>query len=338
MPSTPKTNRILFQPINNDPTILLGQFIIHVECESPGASNNSMAIYRVTINHFVTKKEWFVLQHYSGFERLLKFLKKNENYKNILKQYGIKSLPKKPSIINLFAALPDYVQGVSNFVTTLFSEKTFLQIEEVQIFFAIDKHKVHQFNNFNFFKMPPKIADQNNNALNSKLKEMRIASSSDQKNKGTNSPAAESGISSLHSQSVNTMNTMISTSSGTGSATSHSSQNNSKNGSIPNSPTNWNLAGTLNRQIKPADFEFLKVIGKGSFGKVLLAQDRLDGMFYAVKVLNKATIIKKNEQGHIMAERNVLSKNLSHPFLVSLHYSFQTPEKLYFVLDYWANL
>lgn len=35
-----------------------------------------------------------------------------------------------------------------------------------------------------------------------------------------------------------------------------------------------------------------------------------------------------------MAERNVLLKNVRHPFLVGLRYSFQTPEKLYFVLDY----
>lgn len=40
------------------------------------------------------------------------------------------------------------------------------------------------------------------------------------------------------------------------------------------------------------------------------------------------------QQSHIMAERNVLLKNVRHPFLVGLRYSFQTPEKLYFVLDY----
>ena len=40
------------------------------------------------------------------------------------------------------------------------------------------------------------------------------------------------------------------------------------------------------------------------------------------------------QQKNIMAERNVLLKSLKHPFLVGLHYSFQTPEKLYFVLDY----
>lgn len=40
------------------------------------------------------------------------------------------------------------------------------------------------------------------------------------------------------------------------------------------------------------------------------------------------------QQNHIMAERSVLLKSVQHPFLVGLRYSFQTPEKLYFVLDY----
>uniref|UniRef100_A0A8D0L3S0 Serum/glucocorticoid regulated kinase 2 n=1 Tax=Sphenodon punctatus TaxID=8508 RepID=A0A8D0L3S0_SPHPU len=84
----------------------------------------------------------------------------------------------------------------------------------------------------------------------------------------------------------------------------------------------------------PTDFDFLKVIGKGSFGKVFLAKCKSDGTFYAVKVLQKKSILKKKEQNHIMAERNVLLKNVKHPFLVGLHYSFQTSEKLYFVLDY----
>uniref|UniRef100_A0A8C1VWN7 Serum/glucocorticoid regulated kinase 2a n=1 Tax=Cyprinus carpio TaxID=7962 RepID=A0A8C1VWN7_CYPCA len=85
---------------------------------------------------------------------------------------------------------------------------------------------------------------------------------------------------------------------------------------------------------KPTDFDFLAVIGKGTFGKVLLAKLKADGKFYAVKVLQKKVILKKKEQKNIMAERNVLLKSLKHPFLVGLHYSFQTAEKLYFVLDY----
>ncbi|XP_068006217.1 serine/threonine-protein kinase Sgk2 isoform X1 [Melanerpes formicivorus] len=107
-----------------------------------------------------------------------------------------------------------------------------------------------------------------------------------------------------------------------------------KNTQPPTPTDNINLGPSANPNAKPTDFDFLKVIGKGSFGKVLLAKRKCDGTFYAVKVLHKKTILKKKEQNHIMAERNVLLKNVKHPFLVGLHYSFQTSEKLYFVLDY----
>ncbi|XP_043923305.1 serine/threonine-protein kinase Sgk3 isoform X2 [Protopterus annectens] len=97
---------------------------------------------------------------------------------------------------------------------------------------------------------------------------------------------------------------------------------------------NINLGPSGNPQAKPTDFEFLKVIGKGSFGKVYLAKRKWDGTFYAIKVLQKRMILNRKEQKHIMAERNVLVQNVKHPFLVGLHYSFQTSDKLYFVLDF----
>lgn len=87
-------------------------------------------------------------------------------------------------------------------------------------------------------------------------------------------------------------------------------------------------------RLKPSDFEFLRVLGRGSFGKVLLARRYADQHLYAVKVLEKRAVVRRNETQHIMAERNVLRNNQHHPFLVSLHASFQTREKLYFVLDY----
>ncbi|XP_038567443.1 serine/threonine-protein kinase Sgk2b isoform X2 [Micropterus salmoides] len=89
---------------------------------------------------------------------------------------------------------------------------------------------------------------------------------------------------------------------------------------------------TQTSQTKPSDFDYLKVIGKGSFGKVLLARHRQHGRYYAVKVLQKQ--IAKRKEKHVMVERSVLLKGLHHPFLVGLHFSFQTPNALYFVLDY----
>lgn len=52
-----------------------------------------------------------------------------------------------------------------------------------------------------------------------------------------------------------------------------------------------------------------------------------------MKVLNKKTIIERNELAHTQAEKNILQK-LIHPFLVNLVYAFQTEDKLYFIMDY----
>lgn len=97
---------------------------------------------------------------------------------------------------------------------------------------------------------------------------------------------------------------------------------------------NFPLGPSELEHAKASDFEFLKMIGKGSFGKVLLAKHKKEGQTYAIKVLAKKMILKRNEKAHIMCERNVLLKNLNHPFLVGLRYSFQSKDKLYFVLDY----
>ena len=65
-----------------------------------------------------------------------------------------------------------------------------------------------------------------------------------------------------------------------------------------------------------------------------MANHKNENKIYAIKVLKKEAIIRRNEVKHIMAERNVLIRNVKHPFLVCLHYSFQSRDKLYFVLDY----
>jgi len=81
------------------------------------------------------------------------------------------------------------------------------------------------------------------------------------------------------------------------------------------------------------DFDLLNVIGKGSFGKVIQVRKKDTGRIYAMKVLNKKNILENNELEHTRTEKNILQK-LVHPFLINLNYCFQTPDKLYFVMDY----
>uniref|UniRef100_A0A8C1J371 Uncharacterized protein n=1 Tax=Cyprinus carpio TaxID=7962 RepID=A0A8C1J371_CYPCA len=87
-------------------------------------------------------------------------------------------------------------------------------------------------------------------------------------------------------------------------------------------------------RVSVADFDYLKVIGTGSFGKVFLATHRENGKYYAVKVLQKHIILTRKEERNVMCEHRVLLKTVNHPFLVKLHFSFQTKDRLYLVLDY----
>jgi len=86
-----------------------------------------------------------------------------------------------------------------------------------------------------------------------------------------------------------------------------------------------------NDKINITHFDLLRVIGKGSFGKVMLV--KRNGVLYALKSLRKAALIKRNQLAHTSTERTVL-QNIQCPFLVHLSYAFQTTEKLYMVLDF----
>jgi ribosomal protein S6 kinase alpha-1/2/3/6 len=87
----------------------------------------------------------------------------------------------------------------------------------------------------------------------------------------------------------------------------------------------------------PSQFELLKVLGEGSFGKVFLVRKivGLDaGVLYAMKVLKKATL-KVKDRMRSTNERNILADvAVGHSFIVKLHYAFQTPGKLYLILDF----
>jgi len=80
----------------------------------------------------------------------------------------------------------------------------------------------------------------------------------------------------------------------------------------------------------------LRVLGKGSFGKVVLVQKRQGkerGGLFAMKILRKSHLVKRRQIERTRTERKVLSV-VNHPFIMKLHYAFQSDDKLYLVLDY----
>uniref|UniRef100_A0A665VE26 non-specific serine/threonine protein kinase n=1 Tax=Echeneis naucrates TaxID=173247 RepID=A0A665VE26_ECHNA len=81
------------------------------------------------------------------------------------------------------------------------------------------------------------------------------------------------------------------------------------------------------------DFEYLKLLGKGTFGKVILVKEKATGRYYAMKILKKEVIVAKDEVAHTLTENRVL-QNSKHPFLTGLKYSFQTHDRLCFVMEY----
>lgn len=98
--------------------------------------------------------------------------------------------------------------------------------------------------------------------------------------------------------------------------------------------------GSRNHKLSVEDFDLLKVIGKGAFGKVMLVRKKVpDGTgnpnaIYAMKVLKKAAVFAKNQVEHTKSERRIL-RDIDHPFVVRLRYAFQSEDKLYLVMDYY---
>ncbi|KAM7273997.1 hypothetical protein ACFE04_028661 [Oxalis oulophora] len=81
------------------------------------------------------------------------------------------------------------------------------------------------------------------------------------------------------------------------------------------------------------DFEIIKPISQGAFGRVFLARKRATGDLFAIKVLRKADMICKNAVERILSERNILI-SVRNPFVVRFFYSFTCRDNLYLVMEY----
>ena len=82
------------------------------------------------------------------------------------------------------------------------------------------------------------------------------------------------------------------------------------------------------------DFEMVKPISSGAFGKVWLARRVKSGDLYAVKIIRKRDMIRKNMKEHVSNERNVMEMAKNNPFLVDFYFAFQTEHHVYLVMEF----
>ena len=87
-------------------------------------------------------------------------------------------------------------------------------------------------------------------------------------------------------------------------------------------------------RIKVKDYEKLKTVGLGSYGRVRLCKNKKTGNIFVMKILKKNDIIKQKQVDHVYSEFNILTM-LKHPFIVQLFgYNFEDPKYIYFIMEY----
>ena len=91
---------------------------------------------------------------------------------------------------------------------------------------------------------------------------------------------------------------------------------------------------SIQKQYSLDDFELIKVIGRGSYAKVLMVELKKTKRIYAMKVIKKALVTDDEDIDWVQTEKHVFETASNHPFLVGLHSCFQTPSRLFFVIEF----
>ena len=91
-----------------------------------------------------------------------------------------------------------------------------------------------------------------------------------------------------------------------------------------------------NVHVEYTDFEIIKIIGRGSVGKIALVKYNKDGKYYAMKSMRKDQLISEGIADNILVERNILMEGQCE-FILTLSFFFQTPQRIYFVCPYIAG-
>lgn len=94
-----------------------------------------------------------------------------------------------------------------------------------------------------------------------------------------------------------------------------------------------NINNDYNVKVCREDFDAIKLLGRGSFGKVLLVKKKNNNKLFAMKILKKSLIRQKSQEDHTKTERFLLEK-IDNPFVISLYYAFQDEIQLYLVTEF----
>eukprot|EP01063_Lacrimia_lanifica_P030962 TRINITY_DN5017_c0_g3_i1.p1 TRINITY_DN5017_c0_g3~~TRINITY_DN5017_c0_g3_i1.p1 ORF type:complete len:833 (+),score=309.87 TRINITY_DN5017_c0_g3_i1:59-2557(+) len=92
----------------------------------------------------------------------------------------------------------------------------------------------------------------------------------------------------------------------------------------------------LKMDYTPSQFEFLALIGRGSFGRVCKVRERATGKIFAVKILQKAALLRESQITNVRREKSILL-NIHHPFIVRLHAAFQSKGRLFLLFDFLSG-